>query len=141
MSQVTLYFIFFFKQKTAYEMRISDWSSDVCSSDLHTINCQAPSRAESPRTDRSCFGHCHLLDYDYHLSGRGPERAARGKRKGATDGKARDSSSRAQARAKARRGWPARRERPPWQPDWAAVRQNDTSETSRGVHVDVSVGR
>src|SRR3546814_7728596 len=28
--------IFFFKQKTAYEMRISDWSSDVCSSDLVT---------------------------------------------------------------------------------------------------------
>src|SRR3546814_2869919 len=27
---------FFFKQKTAYEMRISDWSSDVCSSDLVT---------------------------------------------------------------------------------------------------------
>src|SRR3546814_10264748 len=30
----TLYVMFFFKQKTAYEMRISDWSSDVCSSDL-----------------------------------------------------------------------------------------------------------
>src|SRR3546814_20757645 len=29
-------FVFFFKQKTAYEMRISDWSSDVCSSDLST---------------------------------------------------------------------------------------------------------
>src|SRR3546814_1593703 len=29
-------FFFFFKQKTAYEMRISDWSSDVCSSDLQT---------------------------------------------------------------------------------------------------------
>src|SRR3546814_3626770 len=28
-------FVFFFKQKTAYEMRISDWSSDVCSSDLY----------------------------------------------------------------------------------------------------------
>src|SRR3546814_8590646 len=28
------YVCFFFKQKTAYEMRISDWSSDVCSSDL-----------------------------------------------------------------------------------------------------------
>src|SRR3546814_9967735 len=28
---------FFFKQKTAYEMRISDWSSDVCSSDLTTV--------------------------------------------------------------------------------------------------------
>src|SRR3546814_18138740 len=31
---VCLYVVFFFKQKTAYEMRISDWSSDVCSSDL-----------------------------------------------------------------------------------------------------------
>src|SRR3546814_1941361 len=30
-------FIFFFKQKTAYEIRISDWSSDVCSSDLKGI--------------------------------------------------------------------------------------------------------
>src|SRR3546814_12436324 len=30
----SLLFFFFFKQKTAYEMRISDWSSDVCSSDL-----------------------------------------------------------------------------------------------------------
>src|SRR3546814_6112824 len=29
--------MFFFKQKTAYEMRISDWSSDVCSSDLHVF--------------------------------------------------------------------------------------------------------
>src|SRR3546814_5740942 len=37
-------FVFFFKQKTAYEMRISDWSSDVCSSDLgehvHTHNLE-----------------------------------------------------------------------------------------------------
>src|SRR3546814_10225715 len=32
--RVSLFF-FVFKQKTAYEMRISDWSSDVCSSDLH----------------------------------------------------------------------------------------------------------
>src|SRR3546814_9041230 len=31
---LSLFFVFFFKQKTAYEMRISDWSSDVCSSDL-----------------------------------------------------------------------------------------------------------
>src|SRR3546814_5042421 len=30
-----IYCFFFFKQKTAYEVRISDWSSDVCSSDLH----------------------------------------------------------------------------------------------------------
>src|SRR3546814_14791806 len=31
-----IYYVFFFKQKTAYEMRISDWSSDVCSSDLES---------------------------------------------------------------------------------------------------------
>src|SRR3546814_5688312 len=31
--------VFFFKQKTAYEMRISDWSSDVCSSDLGKSEC------------------------------------------------------------------------------------------------------
>src|SRR3546814_12659457 len=31
-------FFFFFKQKTAYEMRISDWSSDVCSSDLNLLD-------------------------------------------------------------------------------------------------------
>src|SRR3546814_5327552 len=31
------YLFFFFKQKTAYEMRISDWSSDVCSSDLGLV--------------------------------------------------------------------------------------------------------
>src|SRR3546814_8160524 len=30
-------FFFFFKQKTAYELRISDWSSDVCSSDLNRV--------------------------------------------------------------------------------------------------------
>src|SRR3546814_5023723 len=36
------YRFFFFKQKTAYEMRISDWSSDVCSSDLRcTLRGQA----------------------------------------------------------------------------------------------------
>src|SRR3546814_7747998 len=36
-------YVFFFKQKTAYEMRISDWSSYVCSSDLH---------AQTQRLDR-----------------------------------------------------------------------------------------
>src|SRR3546814_356735 len=37
--------LFFFKQKTAYEMRISDWSSDVCSSDLTGIT-RSPAQAE-----------------------------------------------------------------------------------------------
>src|SRR3546814_2312978 len=34
-------FVLFFKQKTAYEMRISDWSSDVCSSDLQVDDRRA----------------------------------------------------------------------------------------------------
>src|SRR3546814_4708623 len=34
MWSLLVFCLFFFKQKTAYEMRISDWSSDVCSSDL-----------------------------------------------------------------------------------------------------------
>src|SRR3546814_8489780 len=42
-----LYFFFFFKQKTAYEMRISDWSSDVCSSDLPPGSRARPARAGS----------------------------------------------------------------------------------------------
>src|SRR3546814_6949244 len=46
---------FFFKQKTAYEMRISDWSSDVCSSDLR--RCERRKRgAESAAIGRSRGG-------------------------------------------------------------------------------------
>src|SRR3546814_2914156 len=46
-----LVFFFFFKQKTAYEMRISDWSSDVCSSDLQPrgIAVQSPDGCERRR--------------------------------------------------------------------------------------------
>src|SRR3546814_990216 len=39
-------FYFFFKQKTAYEMRISDWSSDVCSSDLTGSGASRSGRTE-----------------------------------------------------------------------------------------------
>src|SRR3546814_4295946 len=39
----------FFKQKTAYEMRISDWSSDVCSSDLHEGVVDVPVAADRPK--------------------------------------------------------------------------------------------
>src|SRR3546814_4899175 len=35
-------YVMFIKQKTAYEMRISDWRSDVCSSDLFTVDAPAP---------------------------------------------------------------------------------------------------
>src|SRR3546814_8796782 len=40
---VSMFHFFFFKQKTAYEMRISDWSSDVCSSDLLMMFAQVNS--------------------------------------------------------------------------------------------------
>src|SRR3546814_3314528 len=46
-------FFFFFKQKTAYEMRISDWSSDVCSSDLIDVNKpRKPRKAEPSRPNQ-----------------------------------------------------------------------------------------
>src|SRR3546814_4932591 len=41
--------VFFFKQKTAYEMRISDWSSDVCSSDLRARRCGDNLRLDAER--------------------------------------------------------------------------------------------
>src|SRR3546814_5455274 len=45
-----VFLFFFFKQKTAYEMRISDWSSDVCSSDLHLMHRSLvrPCRRDGP---------------------------------------------------------------------------------------------
>src|SRR3546814_12071214 len=46
---------FFFQQKTAYEMRISDWSSDVCSSDLHLIPFSTIDKLTN-----------HTRDYGYH---------------------------------------------------------------------------
>src|SRR3546814_7929228 len=43
---------FFFKQKTAYEMRISDWSSDVCSSDLPDRPCAGGPGRDADRSRR-----------------------------------------------------------------------------------------
>src|SRR3546814_4589508 len=53
------YVVFFCKQKTAYEMRISDWSSDVCSSDLQRrtgIACPTVARLETVAKVRPLFG-------------------------------------------------------------------------------------
>src|SRR3546814_8202571 len=44
---VYVVFVFFFKHKTAYEMRISDWSSDVCSSDLVVLPACVPGARSS----------------------------------------------------------------------------------------------
>src|SRR3546814_1586489 len=56
-----MFFFVFFKQKTAYEMRISDWSSDVCSSDLS----DAHALAERDAT----FEHDIDVDLDILLGG------------------------------------------------------------------------
>src|SRR3546814_3963674 len=55
-----LIFVFFFKQKTAYEMRISDWSSDVCSSDL--LRAPRPDGADDPEDRLDELGE----DEDHH---------------------------------------------------------------------------
>src|SRR3546814_6601705 len=65
-----VFFFFFFKQKTAYEMRISDWSSDVCSSDLKLPSesvrstwsraAVAPNRREIPRSAIVAMARPHL---------------------------------------------------------------------------------
>src|SRR3546814_7190988 len=93
---IGLFVIFFFKQKTAYEMRISDWSSDVCSSDLlhefgHLVHAilggdqpwarfsgfetewdfvEAPSqlleRSEERRVGKECVSTCRSRWSPYH---------------------------------------------------------------------------
>src|SRR3546814_4672233 len=55
LSDYCMLSVFFFKQKTAYEMRISDWSSDVCSSDLWLQICPyRPLLQRSLRRRRWC---------------------------------------------------------------------------------------
>src|SRR3546814_9655439 len=78
----------FFKQKTAYEMRISDWSSDVCSSDLNPLVAAAgrvtvaevedmvdaldpddvvtPGRSEERRVGKECVSTCRSRWSPYH---------------------------------------------------------------------------
>src|SRR3546814_1417210 len=60
---VCLTFFFFFKQKTAYDMRISDWSSDVCSSDLVCVQRSAEAisaRRKPPESSLGCLPDCRL---------------------------------------------------------------------------------
>src|SRR3546814_2376068 len=64
---------FFFKQKTAYEMRISDWSSDVCSSDLqHVIDRRARKAPDAILNDPQILGHEPALGQQpvFHVIGR-----------------------------------------------------------------------
>src|SRR3546814_18415983 len=77
-------FVFFFKQKTAYEMRISDWSSDVCSSDLCAHNFRAPEGAAESRSFRSCDRACGRWPDRFCRCWWGRERPSPGLSRGAT---------------------------------------------------------
>src|SRR3546814_1868059 len=55
---------FFFKQKTAYEMRISDWSSDVCSSDLDDRRQAPQARPQSAALHPQGRGHGRAVRAD-----------------------------------------------------------------------------
>src|SRR3546814_6795177 len=86
--RLLIYCFFFFKQKTAYEMRISDWSSDVCSSDLPSADGRSPGqqlaeieaevnrlvdqqqsewqRSEERRVGKECVSTCRSRWSPYH---------------------------------------------------------------------------
>src|SRR3546814_5465283 len=88
-TYLSFIWFFFFKQKTAYEMRISDWSSDVCSSDLvqeknggialtrlnhsrtqspdiHPAMGEGSSRSEERRVGKECVSTCRSRWSPYH---------------------------------------------------------------------------
>src|SRR3546814_2267475 len=87
-SELVSHVVFFFKQKTAYEMRISDWSSDVCSSDLcgrstcsgspgsrtrrrptapsRDTTSRTPPRSEERRVGKECVSTCRSRWLPYH---------------------------------------------------------------------------
>src|SRR3546814_3296917 len=71
-----LYIVFFFKQETAYEMRISDWSSDVCSSDLAgTALALRPAQPRrGPRRSRPVARPMERQISQAHRLGRGDDR-------------------------------------------------------------------
>src|SRR3546814_4409254 len=62
--RLSSFFFFFFKQKTAYEMRISDWSSDVCSSDLPVrfVSTNLAVSSIRDRVNQKLSIFCQLLD-------------------------------------------------------------------------------
>src|SRR3546814_4282693 len=69
---------FFFKQKAAYELRISDWSSDVCSSDLQRAQSghfEIWQQTLAAIAERPWFGHGSLAQIEFEMSfdpGRSP---------------------------------------------------------------------
>src|SRR3546814_4332101 len=63
-----IFVVFFFEQKTAYEMRISDWSSDVCSSDLPSALAARSLRLHSALVGGSLTARRSVRSADLPLS-------------------------------------------------------------------------
>ena len=77
-NYILFYFIFFFKHKTAYDISDCDWSSDVCSSNLHIFTdafavvglpkeLHFLARLEERRVGKECLGLCNSRWSTYHL--------------------------------------------------------------------------
>src|SRR3546814_8373696 len=103
--------VFFFKQKTAYEMRISDWSSDVCSSDLPASRVSSPPASSPPSPPRPARG-----------SRSTPERQGEGSRRRAGSARAAATHRKRAARTPMGRAAPSAR------PSGSAERPEASSE-------------
>src|SRR3546814_10316010 len=116
-----MYVFFFFKQKTAYEMRISDWSSDVCSSDLPVLHLvegvHGSWQAPPGRRHRPCRDHR-----------RGPGPAPRSP--GPEGMRGRSDTGKPSAQKKHGRGWGQRRMRYPASEKLEIIRTVEQSHLS-----------
>src|SRR3546814_9204258 len=121
--------MFLFKQKTAYDMRISDWSSDVCSSDLSSWRAVRGTRAP-PRTARQDAGGRRAGLY----------RRARSGANGARGGRAEFRRARNRAHQPALRDDHRTDQRPPrTQPrDAGRAREREPGDPARGDPADRS---
>src|SRR3546814_15587748 len=100
---------FFFKQKTAYEVRISDWSSDVCSSDLDAAAQTPPVTALARHCALRCSHRARRCGIRCHggSGSAGREKACRPPRAGRGWARAASRSREVGRAACGERGWPA----------------------------------
>src|SRR3546814_7271126 len=99
---IVVCFSFFFKQKTAYEMRISDWSSDVCSSDLSAGDTLVGRIAADAAGGGNDYLHSYRLARERRRLARLPDRRGRDRARARTVGPA--IAAGAGARSEERRG-------------------------------------
>src|SRR3546814_879588 len=131
---INIFLFFFFKQKTAYEMRISDWSSDVCSSDLR--------RSRAGARPAGCAGACRHIQQHWRFTV--ADDASRlhhpcGAERGGADGDGRDRRDAAPVGGAGGRGRRDRGFRPGLEGRRALKALFPHAATTRGVTVRVVV--